>query len=185
MLRGYSIVKIKVGSIPEEGLNLEFSRDGDWFRKVLPDEERPVFLLHRVDVRLSVKRVGRTVILEVKTETAVDLECCRCLEKFTFPIKTEFKYILSPVEERFEEELELTSEDLLSGYYKNDVIELDPVIFEQILLQIPIKPLCGDSCKGICPHCGVNLNDVTCKCRLNEVDLRFAVLKNFKVLKEK
>jgi len=123
--------------------------------------------------------------LEVKTETAVDLECCRCLGGFTFPIKTEFKYILSPVVEQFEEELELTSEDLLSGYYKNDVIELAPVVFEQILLQIPIKPLCSDSCKGICPNCGVNLNEETCKCQMNAIDLRFAVLEKFKVLKEK
>ncbi len=178
-------MKVKVGNIPEEGLNLEFSRDGDWFRKVLPEDERSVFLLHRVGVSLLAKKVGKTVSLEVKIETTVDLECCRCLERFTFPVKTEFKYILSPVEERFEEELELTSDDLLSGYYKNDIIELDPVVFEQILLQIPIKPLCSDSCKGICPHCGVNLNDETCKCQMNAVDLRLAVLKKFRVSKEK
>ncbi len=178
-------MKIKVGSIPEEELNLEFSRDGDWFRKVLPEEGKPVLALHRVDVCLSVKRVDKTVSLEVKIETAVDLECCRCLEGFTFQIKTEFKYIISPFEERFEEELELTSEDFLTGYYKNDVIELCPVVLEQILLQIPIKPLCSDSCEGICPHCGVNLNEETCKCQRNAVDLRFAVLKKVKVLKEK
>jgi uncharacterized protein len=178
-------LKIKVGSIPEEGLDLEFFKDGDWLRQVLPEEERPVFPLHRVDVCLSVKKVGKTVSLEVKAETVVDLECCRCLDGFTFPIKAEFQYILSPAEEQFEEEVELTSEDLLSGYYKNDVIELAPVIFEQILLQIPIKPVCSDSCKGLCPHCGVNLNEEACQCQVNAVDFRLAVLKNFKVLKEK
>jgi len=182
-------LKIKVGNIPEEGLDLEFFKDGDWFRQVLPEEERPVFPLHRVDVCLSVKKVGKTVSLEVKAKTVVDLECCRCLEGFTFPIKAEFQYILSPAEEQFEEqfeeEVELTSEDLLSGYYKNDVIELGPVIFEQILLQIPIKPLCSDLCKGLCQHCGVNLNEETCQCQVNAVDFRLAVLKNVKVLKEK
>lgn len=178
-------MKIKAGNIPEGGLNLEFSKDGSWFDKVLPEKERIDFSLHRVDICLSAKKVGETVSLEVKIETAVDLECCRCLGGFTFPVKTEFKYTLIPIKEIFEEELELTSEDLLTGYYENDVIELDQVVFEQILLQLPLKPICNDLCKGICPHCGVNLSEENCKCHMRAVDFRFAVLENFKVLKQK
>lgn len=178
-------MKIKVGNIPEEGLELQFLRDGDWFRKVLPEKEKIDFLLHKVDSYVSAKKIGETVSLEVGVETTVDLECCRCLETFTFPVKARFKYTFIPIDERIEEELELTSEDLSSGYYKDDVIELDLLIFEQIALQIPIKPLCNDSCKGLCPYCGVNLNKADCKCQTKEIDIRFAALENYKVLKRK
>lgn len=178
-------MKIKVENISEEGLQLQFFKDGDWFRALLPEKEKVNYLLHKVDVFLSVNRIGETVSLAVKIETAVDLECCRCLEVFTLPIKTEFKYTLVPIGKRIEEELELTSEDLSFGYYKNDLLELDPIIFEQILLPIPIKPLCNDLCKGLCPYCGVNLNETSCKCQTKVIDPRFAALKNINVLKQK
>lgn len=178
-------MKIKVENIPEEGLNLQFSEDGSWFRDVLPEKEKTGLTLHRVDVFVSATRIGKTVSIELKIETAVDLECCRCLEVFTLPIKTRFKYTFVPLDEKTEEELELTSEDLSFGYYKDDVIELDPIIFEQIMLPIPMKPLCNNSCKGLCPHCGVNLNKVSCNCHTEVVDSRLAALKNFKVLKQK
>jgi uncharacterized protein len=79
------------------------------------------------------------------------------------------------------EEIELRMEDLDVDYYTGEVIDLTPIIFEQIMLQIPMKALCNELCKGLCPHCGINLNKANCDCREDIIDERLAVLKNFRV----
>ena len=62
---------------------------------------------------------------------------------------------------------------------------MDALIFEQIMLQIPIKLLCTDTCKGLCPHCGMNMNVDVCSCQTKSFDERLAALKQFKVQSEK
>jgi uncharacterized protein len=78
-------------------------------------------------------------------------------------------------------EEELSPEDLEYGFYQDDVIDLDGLLFEQIVLQIPIKILCTDTCKGLCPHCGININMASCSCHAEFIDERLAVLKKLKV----
>jgi uncharacterized protein len=94
---------------------------------------------------------------------------------------------LTPAPDEIEEpEVELSPEivdEVNLGYYREDEIDLDPIVLEQIVLQIPIKPLCREACKGLCPQCGADLNVESCECRVDSGDLRFAVLKNFKIKK--
>ena len=56
-------------------------------------------------------------------------------------------------------------------------LDLDDLIMNDILLELPTKLLCRDDCMGLCPECGKNLNDGTCSCRKETVDPRLAVLK--------
>lgn len=167
-------------NIPEDGLNLQFSKDGDWFRSFLPEKEKRAFSLQRADVLLSVKRLRETLSIVGNIETIVDVECCRCLEVTSLPLKNEIRYTLVPADDKEKEELELMPEDLEFGYYQDDTVDLDQIIFEQIVLQIPIKVLCKDSCKGLCPHCGINLNTASCNCHADFIDKRLAVLKKVK-----
>ena len=67
------------------------------------------------------------------------------------------------------------------AYYAGEIIDLVPLITEQIILQVPMKALCGETCRGLCPRCGVNLNLASCNCRNEDIDPRLAVLKNVKV----
>ncbi|HQP29583.1 MAG TPA: DUF177 domain-containing protein, partial [Syntrophales bacterium] len=62
-----------------------------------------------------------------------------------------------------------------------DTLDLDPIVYEQILLQIPLKILCREDCRGLCPHCGANLNDGPCRCPEEAVDGRFSALKKLKI----
>ena len=59
-------------------------------------------------------------------------------------------------------------------------IDLDALVFEQVLLQVPMKPLCAETCRGLCEQCGANLNAESCACRPGAVDRRLEALKNFK-----
>src|SRR3990172_8238519 len=72
-------------------------------------------------------------------------------------------------------------EDIDFETYKGDEIDLGGYLRELIAMSLPIKVLCVQECKGLCPNCGVNLNLEECSCKDNWVDPRFAVLRNLKV----
>ena len=177
-------MKLKVGNILEEGLDLRFSQEGKKFLELLPDKEKIDFSLHGVAVACFAKKVRSTVSLQVKLDTVVDSNCSRCLEPVAYPIKTAFACILIPEGRGIDEEdLSTSDEDLNVSYYREDLIDLDALVLEQLVLQIPIKPLCKEDCKGLCPRCGMSLNAAACGCGTDVFDHRFAALKRFKVAK--
>jgi uncharacterized protein len=173
-------LKINVGHIPEEGLNLQFHKNGDWFHNALPETEKNELSLQRVDVVCFVRKLKETFFIEGSLETTAVANCSRCLDVATFPLKSTFRYTLVPADVQLKEEQELSSEDLEYFFYEDDLIDLDAILFEQIMLQIPMKFLCSDTCKGICPHCGEDLNKTSCNCNTKVVNEKLAVLKKFK-----
>jgi uncharacterized protein len=79
-----------------------------------------------------------------------------------------------------EEEVELSAEDLEFSFYHNEEIDLEELLAEEILLAVPMRFLCKETCRGLCPQCGTNLNEKTCACSGTSDLSPFAVLKNFK-----
>jgi uncharacterized protein len=78
---------------------------------------------------------------------------------------------------RIEAEHEMDDEDLETSYYRDDQIDLSELLREQFYLALPMKPLCRDDCRGLCPECGINLNAGTCTCAPTWEDPRLAALK--------
>jgi uncharacterized protein len=178
-------VKIIINNIPDEGLKISLHKDGDWFRGLLPEKEKDYFSIQKIEVFCQAERIRETVFIDGSLETTVASNCCRCLEVTHLPVTTTFRYIFVPEKKGSKQEDELSAEDLEYGYYQDDVIDLDNLIFEQVMLQIPIKVLCTDACKGLCPHCGMNLNTASCGCHAEFIDERLAVLKKLRVVKNK
>ncbi len=172
-------MKINIHTIPEEGLKLTIDRDGEWFRKLRPEEDG--FLLHRLDLDCVVRKIAANVYIEGTIEAKAEIPCSRCLEMTTLLIKSPFSTVFSPAPVEMADETELSAADLDFEYYEGETIDLDEVVFEQIMLQIPMKPLCFETCLGLCPHCGANLNHTTCNCRTEETDQRFVLLKQLKI----
>jgi len=176
-------LKINVATIPEEGLNLAFSEDGQRFENCFPDDDRKDFSLSNVQINCQITKTSSAIFLKGNISVLLRVACSRCLEETSLPASNDFAYTLVLAKQEAKEELELTAEDLEIGYYSGDFIDLTPIICEQIALQIPFKPLCSEECRGLCPHCGVNRNTDSCDCRLVSVDDRMTVLKNFKIEK--
>jgi uncharacterized protein len=174
-------LKINVALISEEGQNFVFSEDGAWFKECYKDSDSPDFALNRVDVSCLITKVSGTVFIKGSFSAIIDIYCSRCLEYTNLPIGSDFAYTLIPAKADTKEDLELKPEELEISYYQGDFVDLEPIICEQIILQIPMKALCSEECKGLCPQCGINLNTSSCNCHLIFVDDRMAVLKNFKV----
>ena len=108
----------------------------------------------------------------------LELPCSRCLEPFRLPVDASFDQRYLPASEMAnDQERELQDEDVEVSYYRDDQIDLNELLREQFYLVLPMKPLCDEACKGLCPQCGINLNTATCTCAVEWEDPRLAPLK--------
>jgi uncharacterized protein len=110
--------------------------------------------------------------------TTLELPCSRCLEPFIWPIDSAFDLRYQPhARNTGEGEREIEEDDLTTAFYENEEIDLGQLTREQFYLALPMKPLCSDDCRGLCPTCGVNLNRSSCSCTNRWDDPRLAALK--------
>ena len=174
-------LKINILLIPEEGQRFVFSEGDAWFKTCFHKEERLDFALETIDVDCMITKTSGTVFIKGNFSALIDADCSRCLERTRLTICSNFTYTLIPVKAEQKEEIELKPEELEISSYQGDFIDLAPIICEQIILQIPIKILCREECKGLCQRCGTNLNAASCQCEKDVRDTRMAVLKNFKI----
>lgn len=92
-----------------------------------------------------------------------------------------FSLILKKADPLFELDKELKREELLEEVMEGEELDLDPVVREQVYLFLPMKCICREDCKGICPNCGRNLNQEECACTTKTAHPAFQVLKTLKV----
>ena len=108
------------------------------------------------------------------------LECTRCLAPKVLQVDEPFEVLLlvKPEESRGGEH-ELTERDLGVIAVEEDEVELDPILLEQIQLNIPMRVVCREDCAGLCSQCGQNLNDGSCDCAA-PTDPRWAALEGLR-----
>ena len=148
----------------------EVAQAGDAYRIVTPVTLD--FEIHKDKDRFRL--VGTAV-------TELELSCSRCLEPFRMPVNASFDLRYLPASEMTpDEEREVEEDDLDTSYYRDDQVDLNELLREQFYLALPMKPLCQDDCKGLCPQCGTNLNTGTCDCHAQWDDPRLAPLKQLK-----
>ncbi len=113
-------------------------------------------------------------------KTTVEVTCSRCLERFSRAVDESFDLLYLPqAENKGDEEEEVEGDDLTTAYYQDDAVDLWQLMREQFYLSLPMKLLCSDACRGLCPHCGTNLNVRTCDCQQTWEDPRLAELRSF------
>jgi DUF177 domain-containing protein len=111
--------------------------------------------------------------------TELELTCSRCLEPYMLPVSTTFDLRYLPISAAStEHEHEVADDDLETSFYRDDQIDLNELLREQFYLALPMKPLCREDCRGLCPQCGTNLNTSTCDCRALWEDSRLEALKD-------
>ena len=114
-------------------------------------------------------------------QTTLELPCSRCLEPFTTPVDAPFDLRYQPhAENTGEGEREIAEDDLTTAFYEHDEIDLGQLMREQFYLSLPMKPLCRDECRGLCPVCGTNLNRGACACTHAWEDPRLAALRELR-----
>ncbi len=103
--------------------------------------------------------------------------CARCVEPVAVPLAGEFDLLFRPEEADADaSERAITEDETEIGYYGKSGLMLEDVVREQVLLTLPGRTLCKETCKGLCAHCGQNLNDASCSCSQTVVDPRWNAL---------
>jgi uncharacterized protein len=142
---------------------------GEAYRVVTPVE---------LEIDLHKDKARFRIVGTVRAE--LELPCSRCLEPFRLPVDAAMDVRYLPASElSSEDEQEISEEDVEISYYRDDQIDLTELLREQFYLALPMKPLCREDCRGLCPHCGVNRNTDTCECGAGWEDPRLAPLKGF------
>ena len=136
-----------------------------------------------VDLALVVHKDKDRFRLVGTVSTTLELGCSRCVEPFQLPVYSAFDLRYLPHADNTGDEREIEEDDLTEAFYRDDTLDLGQMMEEQFYLALPMKPLCGRDCKGLCSNCGTNLNVATCDCQVRWEDPRFAGLKA--LIKEK
>ena len=151
-------------------------------RQIAPDALAPedeYRLLAPVRLSGTVSRSKDTVHLVGEASTTLELACSRCLEGYQLDVTASFDLTYRPAAVRPEggDEAEVAEEDIDTAYYDEGRIDLAELVHEQLYLALPMKPLCKEDCKGLCPVCGANRNTTPCTCEAQWTDPRLAGLK--------
>jgi uncharacterized protein len=161
-------MKIQIPDIPEEGLEVDLEEDLNL---------EGITLVSPVKARLSVTKIETEVVVNGRLTAELEFTCSRCLKSFRQPQDLPVNVVYHPEVEAGAEKHGLHDDEMDMGFYTGEELDMQELIREQVMLNLQMKPLCDESCKGICPKCGTDLNTGTCTCEKKETDPRLEVLK--------
>lgn len=174
-------MKIAVSQITPSPKEIRFSENIEELNRIYgeggtKDFRFPPFL----DVNLVYYRSGREIFFQGWMGGIIEGCCSRCLKSYSFPLEKNFDFVLtsepSPAKGRV-----LSRDEMALSFHAADEINLSPFIQEQVLLALPIRPLCQDRCRGLCAGCGADLNDEPCHCASQTGDPRMAIFRTLKL----
>jgi uncharacterized protein len=126
-------------------------------------------------------KIIKDIRLRGRLSAQLELQCARCLEPVPQTVDREFELLYRPLgTDAGRDELSVTDAEAEIGYYQGEGVLLEDVLREQVLLALPLKITCREDCKGLCPHCGKNLNQEQCSCEVPAEDPRWAALKEIR-----
>lgn len=114
----------------------------------------------RIDFTLTLE--GDTILARGTYSTRLTMVCGRCLATYSDSLEGELEAMYLSSDEALRTAKEESDEALYFGRVRNETVDLGVVVRQDILVQCPMRPLCREDCEGLCPECGVNLNDEDC-----------------------
>lgn len=180
MSTGEHPLLVQVSQIPPDGLPIRAALDP---KTVHLEGEDAFELLEggtfqgRVD-----KGEENSVHVRGRVEARLGLQCGRCLDGFEMPVEAELDLFYLPrakerQDDEEEDDVRLSDHDMVVAYYDGDRLDLGEMLREQFFLDVPLRRVCRDACKGLCPVCGANRNVAECGCpEPTSADPRLATL---------
>ncbi|MDE2059793.1 MAG: DUF177 domain-containing protein [candidate division NC10 bacterium] len=167
---------VERSQIPPEGLDLELCEEPCW-----EGVEGLWLSLAPVEASFHLEREATGILVSGTFSTTAGVLCSRCSEPVSVPISDSFAMLYTEASEVFRaEEIELSAAEMDVDVMQEDRLDLTKLLRENVLLNLPLQPLCRAECRGLCPHCGVNLNENSCRCDVQEGDPRLAPLQHLR-----
>lgn len=161
----------EIMSVPNQTKRMEIPIEMDRFP--MDGVEYP--FVSKPPLNLTLTNLGeRRVKIEGGTEVSLNIPCSRCLEEVEvfFPVEIEEELDFNESEEERIDHLD--EKNYITGYN----LDVERLIYNEMLIGFPLQTLCQEDCKGICKVCGVNLNRETCSCDQTVQDPRMAAFQN-------
>ena len=147
-------------------------------------QKGPLAVQGRAEV-IEEHRGPRDIISDIRLrggyQGRVEVPCARCLTPVEIPVEGQFDLIFRPLgADQGAPERAISTSETEIGYYQNGGLALEDVLREQVLLSLPVRTLCRQDCKGLCPHCGRDLNSESCTCEAASSDPRWSALSDLR-----
>jgi uncharacterized protein len=170
------VIKLDIGSLPDGFSHTDLSVEASELDVALEGGH----LESPVEIGLDVTRTGRDIIVRGKASVTAVLECARCLEEYTYVLESPLELLCLTAEEGGGPDFDDDREHVIEMPVGAKYVDLADHVRSELLVLVPLKPLCTESCKGLCPRCGANLNDTQCSCSSESSDDRWDALRNMK-----
>ena len=158
-------VKLKSGAI-------DYGEEAQQVSRLAAEGRAEVLHEHR-----GPKEIVSDIRLRGHWEGQFEVPCARCVEPVPIPLQGELDLIFRPQgADAGPQERSISAQETEIGYYQKDSLLLEDVLREQVLLSLPVRTLCKDDCKGLCPRCGANRNSQPCSCEEGQTDPRWEAL---------
>jgi uncharacterized protein len=180
---GLKMKDIHIDQIDAAGLDLRFETQAQEFPILAEMIARgECDILAPIQTAIRAVRIAGRVDVEGEVRTTVALSCGRCLKAFQTALSSHFALTFTNRSEDIAlaaepDDLELHPEEINRIYYQGEKINLQEALQEQVVMAFPIRALCSETCRGLCPQCGADLNAGDCGCSPQTTDSRFAGLK--------
>jgi DUF177 domain-containing protein len=170
-------MKIRVSDIRDEGLPIHTHMPPEWLDNIpeLTSGKDISRLVSDIEVDLVLTTSLREISVIGNLSLSLEVLCSRCLEKMRLDIRPDIRLMLSPADKIND------VDDVDHESYRGDDIDLDDYLKGLIAAFLPVKVVCSEDCKGLCPNCGKNLNREKCECENEWADPRFAALRKLKI----
>ena len=139
-------------------------------------EDESVRLAGPINGRLRMRRTNQGILVDGPVEAEVEITCVRCLDTFTMPVSFD-------LEEQFYPTIDVVTglslpesdDELIFPIDQNHQLDLREALRQNLLLALPMQPICKETCAGLCSQCGKNLNEGPCDCQ-PPIDERMSML---------
>lgn len=167
-------MKIDIRQIKPEGNDFHFSESAEEMEISADGVKFP----SPIEVDITTMLSGEEIICQGEVYATVEIECSRCLDIFDLPINTRLQFVVKMLDSPVDLENDEDDDDYEVIPKTQTVFDISQRVKDAIVLNMPLKPLCGDECRGLCPMCGVNLNEGGCECTPDKTDERWDALRD-------
>ncbi len=129
-------------------------------------------------IKVTIQKVDEEYFCQAYLSVPVEEECCRCLNLFDDKLTADFNFFVKIGSGEPVLSSDMDNSDVIFLKAGEHNVDISGFVREALILSLPTKPLCNQDCRGLCPSCGVNLNEESCKCKHAELDDRWEDLKD-------
>ena len=122
-----------------------------------------------VEVRVAIANAGKSLLVKGNINCEIEAVCSKCLKNFPYKLSFDFEDEFIPAENALNQDDE-------AFIFEKDEFSIDERIQEHILLHLPMRLVCSDTCEGLCPKCGTDRNINSCRCVDGDIDPRLQIL---------